>query len=328
MKLLRALGAAILVSVTLAIPAPHAQALQPAPQGQPQAAQSPPEGQKPPSDPAQGKPEGQQPSEGKRGKKPPELKMPPLPEAQRKLLPDTKAGKIFGEWLAICGRPSTDLMAKWMRDHLRKGFLEGTDARALGRADAADCFYAGGYQVTEVLDNQPERLAVKAVAPKLDTWYRLVIGVNDEGSGPVQAMPVTPPESSLPKEPKQLSDEALQKDIERAAERLTTADAFSGIAMAARDGKPFVTVTAGYADRTRERPFSPSTQFTIGSMGKMFTAAAFAQLVDQGQASFDDTVGRFFPDTPTRPCAARSPSRCCSRTPRAWATSSRSAPPR
>lgn len=290
MKLLRALAAALLLTVPLALTAAHLQAGPQAPLPQRQALQ---QGQKPPEGQ---KPEGQKPAKGERGKKPPELKMPVLPEAQRKLLPDTKAGKIFGDWLAICGRPSTDLMAKWMQDHLRKPFLEGTDARALGRADAADCFYAGGYQVTEVLVNQPDRLAVLAVAPKLDIWYRLVIGVTDEGSGPVQAIPATPPESSLPKEARQLTDEALQKDIERAADRLATADAFSGIAVAARDGKPFVTVTAGYADRTRERPFSPTTQFTIGSMGKMFTAVAFAQLVDQGKASFDDTVGKFFPE--------------------------------
>ena len=283
MKLLRALAAALLLTVSLALPAAQLQA---GPQTS-QQGQKPPEGQKPP--------DGQKPAKGERGKKPPELKMPVLPEAQRKLLPDTRAGKIFGEWLAICGRPSTDLMAKWVQDHVRKPFLEGTDARTLGRADAADCFYAGGYQVTEVLVNEPDRLAVLASAPKLDAWYRLVIGVTDEGSGPVQAIPATPPEASLPKEAKQLTDEALQKDIERAADRFATADAFSGIAMAARDGKPFVTVTAGYADRTRERPFSPTTQFTIGSMGKMFTAVAFAQLVDRGKASFDDTVGKFFP---------------------------------
>lgn len=218
------------------------------------------------------------PSGNERGK--PELKIPPLPEAQRKLLPDTKPGKVFGEWLAICGRPSVDLMAKWMQDHLRKPLLEGTDLRALGRAGATDCYYAGGYLVNRVIDNEPGRLGVLAVAPKLETWFRLSIEVNDEGSRPVAIMPATPPESSLPSEAKQLTDEAVRKDVARTAARLNVADAFSGIAVAARNGKPFLTETAGYADRTRERRFTASTQFTIGSIGKMFTAVAFAQLVD------------------------------------------------
>ena len=239
-------------------------------------------------------PQGQPPPGGKRGKQPPELKMPQLPEAQRKLLPDTAPGKLLGQWLAICGRPTTDLMTRWMQDHLREQVLKQADARALGRSDARDCFNAGGFQVTEVLESAPERLRVMALAPKFDTWFRLALRVDERGkSGPVQTMPATPPESSLPKD---LSDGALQKDISRTVDRLSSADAFSGVVMAARDGKPFITETAGYADRTRERPFAPSTQFTIGSMGKMFTAAAFGQLVDQGKASFDDTVGKFFPE--------------------------------
>jgi CubicO group peptidase (beta-lactamase class C family) len=289
MKLLCALALAIFASVTLSFQVPSA-LTQP---GAPLQGQQPPEGQKPPE--GQQPPEGQKPGD-KRGKKPPELKIPPLSEAQRKLLPDTRPGKIFGEWLAICGRPSVDLMAKWMQDHLRKPLLEGTDARALGRADATNCFYAGGYEINEVVDSQPDRLMVRAFGPRLEAWFRLSLVVTDEGSGPVQVMPATPPESALPKDPKQLTDAALQKDLARAAERFQAADAFSGIAMAARDGKPFATWTAGFADRTRERRFTPSTQFTLGSLGKMFTATAFAQLVDQGKASFDDTVGKFFPE--------------------------------
>jgi CubicO group peptidase (beta-lactamase class C family) len=40
------------------------------------------------------------------------------------------------------------------------------------------------------------------------------------------------------------------------------------------------------------------TQFTIGSMSKLFTAVAIGQLIDQKKASFSDTVGRFLPNYP------------------------------
>ncbi|HSK10972.1 MAG TPA: serine hydrolase [Vicinamibacterales bacterium] len=255
----------------------------PAHAGQPAAAQ----GQQPPAGGAGEKPRG------KRGQKP-ETKPPQLPEAQRRLLPDTTPGKLLGEWLAICGKPSVELMTKWHQDHLRERFLEGVEPRAVGRADAVDCFNAGGLQVTEVVRSTQDNLVVLAHGPRLDTWFRLALRTFEDGkSGPVQAMPATPPESSVPKD---LRDPALQKEIDRSVQRLHAADAFSGIVMASRDGTPFITSTAGDANRTRITKFTPSSQFTIGSMGKMFTAAAFARLVDQGKASFDDTVGTFFPE--------------------------------
>ena len=297
-RALTAIGGVMLAF--LIVLAAAAQQPAPAPTAPPPEATAGQQGQQPPpGEPGERGERGEKGERGKKGQKP-ELKPPPLPEEQRKLLPDTRPGKVLGEWLAICGRPSVDLMAKWVEDHLRKPFLEGTDARTLGRADAVDCFDAGGYQLKEVVDSSDERLVMLAYGPKLDAWFRLFIGVNDQGSGPVRASPATPPEDSLFRDAKEaakvLTDAGLAKDIKRHAELLYGADAFTGVAIAARDGRPFITQTAGYADRTRERPFTPSTQFTIGSMGKMFTAAAFGQLVDQGKASFDDKVGRFFPD--------------------------------
>ena len=95
-----------------------------------------------------------------------------------------------------------------------------------------------------------------------------------------------------------LSDAALKRDVPARVADLGSKGTFSGIVVAARGTDPVVVAAAGYADRAAKTPITPSTRFTIGSMGKMFTAAAIGQLVDRGRLSFGDVVGKFFPDYP------------------------------
>jgi CubicO group peptidase (beta-lactamase class C family) len=80
------------------------------------------------------------------------------------------------------------------------------------------------------------------------------------------------------------------------ADSVSKAGHFSGIVSLARGTQPIVTLTEGYADRANKTAFTPSSQFTIGSMGKLFTSIAIGQLVDQGKVLYSDVVGKFFPD--------------------------------
>jgi CubicO group peptidase (beta-lactamase class C family) len=208
-------------------------------------------------------------------------------------LPDTKPGQRMTEWLALCDKPDVERMTAWQREHLGDQWLKRLGARVLAVSDVSDCRANDGFRVTQIVENRADRLAVVALGPKLGIWYRLSLTVDAKGrTGPVQASPTTPPESSLPK---RLGDADLQRELATAADRLHAAGLFSGIVMAARGTRPIVTHAVGDADRTRKTPITVSSQFTIGSMGKMFTAAAIGQLADQGKVSFDDKVGRFFP---------------------------------
>ena len=52
----------------------------------------------------------------------------------------------------------------------------------------------------------------------------------------------------------------------------------------------------GQANKDFAVPNTIETAFNLGSMNKMFTAVAIAQLVEQGRLSYDDPLARFLPD--------------------------------
>jgi len=64
----------------------------------------------------------------------------------------------------------------------------------------------------------------------------------------------------------------------------TAADQFAGAVLVAKNGKPIFTQAYGLADREKKIPNKLQTKFRLGSMNKMFTAVALAQLA---QASCD-----------------------------------------
>jgi CubicO group peptidase (beta-lactamase class C family) len=143
------------------------------------------------------------------------------------------------------------------------------------------------------------RLAVKGLtaAPRytLTAVVTLALGI---GANTLIGMVALRAQAQGAKRPPDLGDAAIARDVSARVRELGAVGAFSGIVAAARGTTPIVVATAGYADRAAKTPFTPSTRFTIGSIGKMFTAAAVGQLVDAGRMSFDDVVGRYLPDYP------------------------------
>jgi CubicO group peptidase (beta-lactamase class C family) len=73
---------------------------------------------------------------------------------------------------------------------------------------------------------------------------------------------------------------------------------FSGVVLVARDGRPIYASAWGVADRANGVPNTLETRFNLGSMNKMWTAVAIAQLVERGAVDLDAPVGRYVPDLP------------------------------
>ncbi|HEV7922903.1 MAG TPA: serine hydrolase [Thermoanaerobaculia bacterium] len=85
---------------------------------------------------------------------------------------------------------------------------------------------------------------------------------------------------------------------------LTVGPDFSGVVLLAKDGKPVMQRASGLADPAKGIENRMDTKFNLGSINKIFTRLAIAQLAADGKLALDDTVRKHLPDFPS-PNAAR-----------------------
>jgi D-alanyl-D-alanine carboxypeptidase len=65
-----------------------------------------------------------------------------------------------------------------------------------------------------------------------------------------------------------------------------------------KDGKIVLIKGYGMADLEDDQPVKPDTIFRIGSLTKQFSSAMLLMLVERGQLSLSDPIGKYFPDFP------------------------------
>jgi CubicO group peptidase (beta-lactamase class C family) len=115
--------------------------------------------------------------------------------------------------------------------------------------------------------------------------HRITRHAVDRGGDPPDrpAVPRLPPEEIA----------AYLDDYMRGA---ASADVFSGVVLLARDGAPLFQGAYGRASRRHDVANHLDTRFHVASVGKVFTAVAIGQLLEQGRLSLDDPLARFIPE--------------------------------
>ena len=82
-------------------------------------------------------------------------------------------------------------------------------------------------------------------------------------------------------------------------------DKFSGVVLVAKSGRPVLSAAYGFANRRTHTPIRVDTKFDLGSMPKMFTAIAIAQLAEAGRLHYDDPIIKYLPSFPNRTIAEK-----------------------
>jgi CubicO group peptidase (beta-lactamase class C family) len=99
------------------------------------------------------------------------------------------------------------------------------------------------------------------------------------------------------------NDAARVANLRALTRRMAASGVFSGEVLFARDGRILYHEALGLSNRSTGRPTRSDERYSIASTGKLITATAIMQLVEQHRLSLDDTLGRFLA-AGERPAAA------------------------
>jgi CubicO group peptidase (beta-lactamase class C family) len=153
-----------------------------------------------------------------------------------------------------------------------------------------------GLELVEVTEDTPTHATALVRRRLTGDPAAIIVRIDDKAPYLITGIGQRPPdERGGASAPQVASDDELVAALATYVDALAQADAFSGVVLLAKGGKVLYTQAYGEANKDFEAPNRVDTKFNLGSMNKMFTAVAIAQMVEQGKVSFDDPLSKFVP---------------------------------
>lgn len=218
------------------------------------------------------------------------------------VFPATPPGKLMKEWAELVNASDAGKLAAFIQAHYASEVLRGRAPAEIVKGQLG-IVQGAKLELAAVETSSATDLAalfnVNAVLPK---FLSVNWKINDSDPEHLVASTIGP--GAVPRSAK-LPIPELTKDLDAKLAELTRRDEFSGAVLIAKDGAPLWQKAYGMADRERKLPATVATRFRLGSMNKMFTSVAIAQLVDAGKLKFTDTLATVLPDYPNKEVAQK-----------------------
>ena len=189
-----------------------------------------------------------------------------------------------------------DVLRRFIADNFSKSFLDFAPVDR--HIDVLGSLRSGG------------ELTIETVQPLARTESRLVLRSAQSSERRAMRVAVDPapphrirniavgPQAVPPVAMEDVSDAGIVRALGTLFDRICENDGFSGTVMLSLDGQQLFQRACGLANRADRVPMRIDTKLNLGSMNKMFTAVAIAQLVEAGKLAFDDPVGKHLPEYP------------------------------
>ncbi len=102
-----------------------------------------------------------------------------------------------------------------------------------------------------------------------------------------------------------IDDTELATQVQMFVEQLVANDQFSGAVLIAKNGQPIFQGAYGLASKAYNIPNQLDTKFNLGSMNKMITSVAIAQLVAEEKLSYEDALSKHLTNYPNKEVAGK-----------------------
>ena len=225
--------------------------------------------------------------------------VPAAARAAEPKLPDTPAGRHAAAWLAAYNSGDEAAMRAMFKKHFAARELAAVPMERRLRQYATMRPRDGELSIERVV--QSEERFLRLVARASAGGFRQLDFECEEapphGLAGLGVMMLRDPAAAAPR-PAPITAAELPARFDAYLAERAQAGTFAGVVLVARDGRPVFRRAYGLADRRFDAPNREDTRFNVGSLGKLVTKLAIAQLAEAGKLGLDDPLGRWLPDWP------------------------------
>ncbi len=232
----------------------------------------------------------------------------PPPAAE---FPTTPEGRVTRAFLETINSGDKEAMTAFLTANLSKAALDENPVDVYANMAFRLYTQSGGFDLMRILQvGAPGDLRFTARTKRGGHWAqlstRLASGDGDKlDDWRVRRILDPEAEKADAWATAKMSEADAIREIARHVDNAAKDDRFSGVALVAKGDRVVFNRAYGVADRTSGIPNQLDTRFNLGSMNKMFTGIAIAQLVQAGKLSFETTLARVVPEYPNKEAAAK-----------------------
>ncbi|MFB0565915.1 MAG: serine hydrolase domain-containing protein [Candidatus Aminicenantaceae bacterium] len=231
-----------------------------------------------------------------------------LLSAAEKIL-TTAAGKRAKEVIELVNQGSRQMWKEYIKKNLTQKFLDAVPMERHLNIFSETCDMYGRLELEYIYEdeNKDYAIGIKLKSPATESWLKLNVQVEEKPPYKIAGIGVRlswPPEGSAPSD-RELTAQDIVDILARYLDKLEKSRKFSGAVLLAKDDKILFKGAYGLASERYKVPNKIDTKFNLGSMNKMFTAVAVAQLVEKNKLSYEDLVGKYLDSSWVQPETAQ-----------------------